>query len=314
MASALEQAIDALSDPDVALSAALRRLYVVARRIGSTELAATITAEINGYGPSDPVPAYRTPGGLRVSVRFDGYGGSYDHLHLGKEELPDVLSGALADIVFREPVAELEALTTADEEKDPRLELSLGWVGAYRSLAAENKVPRFQMMQPSAAFITLPRTHLRGLLDRLRAAALELALDLEQVSTDAGSPSGPTVHTNADLRAASAQFVQITAGPGSVVNVGDANSSAVGDHATSTVLNVGDVAGLVEAASTFLSSEGRTEFEEALSADDNEAGEQTRSFLSRVRGGGYLLATGIGTNAAYDGLLELVRQVFPSFS
>ena len=62
MSSPLALAIDALSDPEVALSAALRRLYVVAGRIGADDLAATIMTELKAYPPSVPVPIYREAG------------------------------------------------------------------------------------------------------------------------------------------------------------------------------------------------------------------------------------------------------------
>ena len=314
MSSPLEQTIDALSDPDVPLPAALRRLYVVARRIGSADLAATITAELDGYPLSSAVPEYRQLAGLRVTVRFDGFGGSADHLHVAADELPTHLAGALSGIELRQPVAELEALTSPEGENDPRLELPLAWTAAYRELAAQRKAPGFEMMVANAAYISMPRTHLRGLLDRLRGAALKLALDLEQVSTQAGTPDGPTIDDNPALETVSAQFVQITAAPGAVVNVGDGNSVAAGDGATSVALSAGDIGGLAREAAALLSTNGAQEFLAALAADGHQAGDSTRSFLARVKDGGYLLATGVGTNAAYDGLRELLKQVFPGFS
>lgn len=51
MTTALEAAIDALSDPSVTMPDALRRLLVVSRRIGAEELTAWLRGELNGYAP-----------------------------------------------------------------------------------------------------------------------------------------------------------------------------------------------------------------------------------------------------------------------
>jgi hypothetical protein len=66
MTTAMERAVDALSDPSVGLPDALRALLVVSRRIEATELTTWLRGELDGYGPATAVPAYREGGNLPV--------------------------------------------------------------------------------------------------------------------------------------------------------------------------------------------------------------------------------------------------------
>src|SRR5680860_591948 len=191
--SPLEQAIESLSDPTAGLADSFRRLLVVSRRIRADDLTSFIRTELDGYKDRALVPPTRKAPNLVVSIRFDGPRGSYDTLRVGAGELPTELVTVLDVVGFTEPVAELEALAHADGDKDPRLELPMAWVMLYRKYIEQQAVPYISMMTPNQAYIALPRTHLRGMLDRLRTAALDLALDLETVSAAAGTPFGPTV-------------------------------------------------------------------------------------------------------------------------
>ena len=69
MATAMERAIDALSDPGVSTADALRRLLVVARRIGAVDLATWIKRELDGYSDQEEVPEYRDGSALCVRLR-----------------------------------------------------------------------------------------------------------------------------------------------------------------------------------------------------------------------------------------------------
>jgi hypothetical protein len=114
----MERAIEALSDPGVSTADALRRLMVVARRIGALDLAAWIKRELAGYADED-VPEYRDGSGLPVAIRFDGYGGASSTRRMYPQELPVELSSVMDKFTMSMPIAELEALATGDGDGEP---------------------------------------------------------------------------------------------------------------------------------------------------------------------------------------------------
>jgi hypothetical protein len=157
------------------------------------------------------------------------------------------------------------------------------------------------------AYISVPRTYLAGLLDRVKTVALGLALDIEGVSTEAGATGGPTVDSEPALGQTVASHMTMIFAHNSSVSV------ASGAGATAVQLQVGDVAGLLREAGELLAGDGVEALGAALKDDGDEPGEATRGFLDRVKVGAYGLAGGLTTNAAYDGLVALLQQVFPGF-
>lgn len=306
MATALERAVESLSDPDVSIADALRGLLVVARRISADDLSTWIKSELDGYGAEQDVPEYRQIH-LPVSIRFDGFGGSVATLSVAPRELPEHLREAVRDGELRQPVAELDALCDPTSKFEPRISLSMAWVVAYRELAEENRVPHYPMMIANDASLSLPRTHLRGILDRVKSVALDLALGLEDVSLDAGAAGGPTVQSQPELAATITVHLNNIFASNSAVAIGD-NASLV-NH-----VQAGDVDGLLTAARSLISEEGVKALADAIEKDGGEPAHETRSVLDRVQRGGYVLGSGIATNAAYEGLVHLIGTVFPGFS
>ncbi len=186
------------------------------------------------------------------------------------------------------------------------MQLPMAWVEVYRGLVQQDLVPYMPMMVLNGASLTLPRTHLRGILDRVKSVALDLALGLEDVSLEAGAAGGPTVATEPGLQAAVTVHMQsIYATDSSVV---------IGDNASLTHVKVGDMSGLLKAARSLLTDEGVEALAEALEGDGGEPATATRSVLDRVRGGAYVLAGGISGNAAYTGIVALISMTFPGVS
>ncbi|WP_166351028.1 hypothetical protein [Phytoactinopolyspora limicola] len=309
MPTAMENAIEALSDPNVSLPDALRRLLVVSRRIGADELSQWLRGELNGYASDAEVPTYRAGRHLPIKLQYDGLMGGSISRSLTAAELPDRLSNVMEGMAFREPVAELEALTRGDA--DPQLTLPVAWIALYRQLAEEGKVPSMEMMILNHAGVTMPRTHLTGILDRVKSTALDLALSLEDVSPQVGDTGGPTTADEPRLeREVQVHLTQLFAN-GSTITIGDHATIASGESATAIRVDPGDIDGLLRAATTFLQPDGVESLAEALRTDGNQPAEATRRFLDRVKNGGYLLAGGVAGNAAYDGLVALLKQAFP---
>jgi len=302
VATALENAIDALSDQSVSLPDALRRLLVVARRIGADTLADWIGHELNGYGPSDTLPPYRSCTGLPVALRFVGPYQSSSTRTFSVLEMPQELPSIEA-VALREPLGSCVALAALEE--DPELSLPIYWVTRYRELAHQDKAVHIKMMELDHAAVRFPRTHLLGVLDRVRTMGLELALSLEDVSPDVGSPGGPTVATNLDL----ARVVSI----GTMNVFGAGANVAIGDGAQALQISPGDVSALLAAAAQYLEDGGVRELEAAIDEDGKVAGPATRGVLERVRHGAFALVAGVTVNGAYDGLLHLLRMAFPGF-
>lgn len=305
MSTALGRAIDSLTDPSVSLADALRGLLVVARRIDADALSTWLKSELEGYDDGTPLPEYRTFG-LPILVHFDGPMGRSDSLRLYADDLPEDLGGAAKAAPFRQPVAELVALSAGDA--DPALQLPPWWVGRYRTYAEQDQVPRIEWFVANSARMSVGRTVLLGMLDRIKSVALDLALGLEDVSAEVGDAGGPTVDTEPALREAVASHMTMILANNSTVSV------ASGQGATAVQLQVGDVDGLLEAAGSLLSEAGVDSLRTALVADGGEPGETTRGFLGRVRGGAVGLAAGIASNGAYDGLVAMLAAVFPSFT
>lgn len=307
MPTALERAVDALSDPTVSTANALRRLLVVVRRIGARDLADWVGHELSGYGSKDQLPSYRSEG-LPIALHFDGPFGSSTTMRVTAAELPDHLAAAAKHAHLIAPVAELQAL--ADGEADPERGLPTQWIVYYRAAVDAGQAPGIEMMILNRAGFLVPRTYLRGLLDQIKTAALELALELEDVSPEVGETSGPTVTGSPELAAkVGGLHVQIMGGENTVI-VGDHNVTASGRD-SQVALQPGDVDGLLAAARAFVDDEAVAALAEAVEEDGGSGAERTRNWLETVKAGGYGLAGGMASNGAYDGLQALLRAVFP---
>ncbi|SKB07674.1 hypothetical protein SAMN06295964_1778 [Aeromicrobium choanae] len=308
MTTALERAVDSLSDPEVSVADSLRRLLVVARRIDARALSDWLQSELQGYGPGLDVPEYRDASGLPISIRFDGYGGTQVTRRMHALELPDELSNVMTGMKLTQPIAELAALAHGSGESDPRLQLPGYWLARYRELAERGEVPHMEMMTANHVAVVIPRTYLTGLLDRIKSVALNLALELEDVSRDAGDAGGPTVASEPQLGEKVTSHMTMIFATNSSVSV------ASGAGSTAVQLQVGDVDGLIAAARTLAGEEVAGDLQAALAKDGGNPGAATRGVLGRIRTGSIGLAGGLSVNAAYDGLVALIAQVFPGFT
>lgn len=307
MTGELERAIHSLSNPEISIADSLRQLLIVARRIGADDVATWLRSELEGYERDATVPNYRDGSSFPITVRFDGPMRSWETLQVSASELPTHLRSVLEEFSLAMPVAEMEALAIADGDGSPRLPLPMHWVMLYREAVEEQRVPSLSLHVANEAYISVPKTYLAGLLDRVKTVALGLALDVEGVSTEAGASGGPTVDSEPALgQTVDSHMTMIFAHNSSVSVASGAGSSAV-------QLQVGDVAGLLREAGNFLAGDGVDALRAALKDDGDEPAKATSGFLDRVKAGAYGLAGGVTTNAAYDGLAVLLRQAFPGF-
>ena len=169
----------------------------MARRMGAADLTAWLRAELDGYAKEAELPDYRWATGLPIRLVFDGPFQSRQSYDVSARDIPEQLGNGLSQMGLREPIAELEALASGEE--NPRSELPSVWLELYRHYISEGKAPHVEGMILNRASVIIPKTHLLGAIDRIRTSALDLALNLEEVAPDVGDAHGPQVSDNPAL-------------------------------------------------------------------------------------------------------------------
>jgi hypothetical protein len=264
---------------------------------------------------------------MSIKLLFDGFMGTAQTMTLRKSDLPESLGSVVSGAKFRQPVAELQEL--AEGDSDPGVQLPLSWIALYRQLADENRAPHIEMMVLNRAVTSMPRTHLKGMLDRVKSTALDLALSLEDISPEVGTTGGPTVsneprieqqvhlhlapmYANGSTISLSENTV-VTSRDNATVSLGSNTNIASGRDSTAVHIDAGNIGSLLQAAENYLSPDGVEALNSALQSDGGEPATKTRGLLDRVKAGSFGLASGMSTNAAYDGLISLIQQAFPDF-
>lgn len=296
----LTEIIDAASDDAFTTSNLLRKVQTVAFRMQAENLGEWARRELFGYKNDDPVPTYRGPFPTPVTGVWSGPGGSGLTNAVSLAGLPNDFINAYFQTTVRQPVADLELLSSSD--KSPSMSWDPYIVQEYGRLVAEKKGGAgFYFMELVSATQKLPQNAVRGIIDSVRTTALQFALELEQVSPKAGEPDGPTT--------ADPEVQLVTNNFNFTIN-GDGNNIAAGSNIWQTVTK-GDIESLVNAAAELgLQSEAIEDLRAAVVADGQQAGAETRSVISRLRSGGYALASGISSNLAANGVMQAVGAFF----
>lgn len=177
-------------------------------------------------------------------------------------------------------------------------------VHEYGRLVAENKGGTgFYLMELISAKQTMPQNAIRGIIDSVRTTALQFALELEQVSPRAGEPGGPTT-ADPEVKLVTNNFNFTISGDGN-------NIAAGSDIRQKATVNKGDIDSLIKAAVELgLQAEAVEDLRTAVMADGSQPGDTTTNFISRLRTGGYALASGVSSNLAADGLVQAVGAFF----
>lgn len=242
----------------------LRKVKVVASRLGSVALEEWVDHELTGYPGHAELPDYRGPFRSEVKGHFGGPAGS----GLRNAPVPpvgfpsDFRDGPLFSIAFRQPVAELERLATADAP------LNADWpadaVAYTNTLAAQGRVQLYEYMGLQQAWQVISPSQLTGIVDTVRTRILNLALSLEAIHPDAGEVGA----TAADP----AQVHQV------VTNVygGSPNIAVASSHFKQEVsLPVGDRAALFDRLRELGADDDDLRELEAALSDDEASGEGT---------------------------------------
>lgn len=157
----LELQRDAL-DKSVDTVDLLRKALVVARKLKVSDIVEWLNNELNGYTESAEVPEYRRlRGELKVHNPYNGW--------IPLRMPSDKLAEALSKRGTSQSISELEKIANSDADT------------VYMKLPFETEQRLMKGMEfPMEPAIFLSRTQVHGLVDRVRNATLEWALQLEE--------------------------------------------------------------------------------------------------------------------------------------
>lgn len=298
----LNEIIDGATDDAVSTSNLLRKVQVVAFRLGATDITDWVKRELNGYSDVPSLPVYRGPLDTPVMGTWAGYGGSSATLPLGVGRIPE----DAADVLFRsyitQPIEELEQLSGMEGRQDPAVSWDPMQVVVYNQWVGEGLVPGMEMMNLISAKRVIPRGVIRGVIGSARDTALDFALELQATSPDAGTQNGPTIKDG-----------PVAATIYTVTNniYGHGNNVAHGSEAQqSSTVSVGDLGGLLRAARDIglTDTAAERELADVALAPVAERDEKFRMLLARVREGAFTIATGAATGVVVTQLQDLMKQ------
>lgn len=190
----LSSVIEAATSDDVAVSTLLRRVKVVATRLGTSELDEWVNSELGGYTDVADLPPYRGPFGAEVVGHFVGPFSSEVQLPIPSRVLLPHLPEYAQEIFkvrFQQPIAELEEL--ADLKKQLQSPWPADLVALINGKISTGALTLIEMHNLATAHRVISAQQLRGVVDAVKTRVLGLALDLEKLNPEAGEPgSGGT--------------------------------------------------------------------------------------------------------------------------
>ena len=287
----LDEILDASTDSSVPIADLLRKVQIAATRLGASEIAAWARSELSGYGPDDTLPPHRRVHSIVMGL-FTGPMQSQITQHLTAG--PGMES--MWEVDLRQPLVELQSLSEAPGDGDPRIE----WPANVVQMYAESGTYRIQYHNLFSAWNVLTKQSLRGVIDVIRTRAMEFALDLQTSFPDAGSLGGPTVESTPALAQTVYNITNNITGHGTNIATGP------GAQQTSTVAIGDETALIAKLAELGLGESDRDEFVSAL-RDDGIDGPRATNFLARIRSGAISLAAGLTTDVAAEVLVSLGR-------
>jgi hypothetical protein len=186
----LQDIIESASGSEVGVATLLRKVKVLAARVGTGELASWVHYELDGYPSGVELPAYRGP--LQVEVRgtFTGmFGRGLRNAPIPGAGYPERLrKGSLFNAEFRQPVTELEALADSSAEEMLRLAWPGNAIAETNWLIKSGEVQLYKDMYLQEAWRPFHPTMLAGIVDTVRNRILDLALEFEALDPEAGQP------------------------------------------------------------------------------------------------------------------------------
>ncbi|MGR0320427.1 AbiTii domain-containing protein [Agromyces sp. ZXT2-3] len=285
----LDDIIDAATNSSIPATDLLRKVQVVAHRLGAAEVVQWVKQELAGYPQSADLPEYRV---MNTNVLGTFAGPMRSFIQQPLISRPNDLAKYWT-VELRQPLLELQGL--AEGENDPTLSWPPNAVGRYEA----SGVYRIEMHDLFSAEQVITRQSLRGVIDIVRSKALEFALELQAQFPEAGAVGGPTVESEPALAAAVYYITNNITGDGTNV--------ATGSHITQrSKIQKGDTEGLKRELSALgISASDAQEFVAALQAESNVDAPRTRGFIDKVRAGAITVAGSLSSDVVAGTLVEL---------
>ena len=296
--SLLDEIITASTDDSVSTSNLLRKVQVVAHRLGATDILAWVQRELDGYTDMADMPSYRR---MPINVRGEWSGprgSTWETLSAGR--IPSDAKDVLFSVALGASVAELEENAASTTSKEMAVPWDPQHVALYNGWVDEGLVPHVMFHRLFSANRVITKGVLRGIIDASRNRALGFALDLQTAAPDAGEVAGPTMEAGPVRKVVNKYYVTHIRGDGNQVAHGD-------DIRQTSKVVKNDLPALLAAASELgLSSEGSEELARAVLADEAERPSRIKVFLGKVSEGAFLIGTGAAGNVAATQLTALI--------
>lgn len=215
---------------------------------------------------------------------WSGYIGRQMSAVVDQGRIPDEAASLFA-VSLTQSVSELEQLAALDN--DPSVPWEPTHVAIYGTWLHEGLAAHIAGYNLVSARKIVTIGTIRGVLNAVRNHALELALELQLASPDAGSSGGPTVA----LAPIAESVVSITNhiyGDGAQV----ASGHQVHQETHMTVMS-GDLEGLLRCARELgLDEEGKMELATAVLADEHERPGRIQRFMAKIGEGTFIIGAG----------------------
>ncbi len=298
--SVLDEIIDGATNDSVSTSNLLRKVQIVAHRLKATAIEAWVRQELNGYEDVEHLPKYRADLVVNVMGVWAGPMGARDQQPLSAGVIPEDAKQVLFRLNLNQSLAELEELANSSGDGTLGMPWDQMHVIQYNRWAEEGKVPHIAYMNLYSANRVVSQAMLRGVIDAIRNAALDFALELQDASPEAGTVGGPTISDEA----VSGTIMNITNniyGDGAQV----AQGKKIHQHSE---VQKGDLAALLQAVKDAgLGQEGERELAKIVLMEEADRPNRLSAFFQKVRDGGFAIATGASGDLLAESIQNLVK-------
>lgn len=266
----IDEIIELLSREQPNVETALTKTKVLLYRIGEPQLAAWVTAEINGYAANNDIPTYRIIPTRVLATVTDGMTVRRNSIPIPINHLPDAMKEGLRNTKVGHGVATLETFIAATEDT-----LSKPLSPEFYGLLAKGLQEGFFI---ETAHVEIARSQVVGILAQIRSRLLDFVLQL--------SSRMPSDLPEADAKARSKQID--AAGLFQSAIFGDNATIIVGNHNNQTASHVSVRVGDFESLAAFLRGNKVDEadlstLKTAIHADGPRAEDPARQFGPKVR-------------------------------
>ena len=176
--SILNEILDAATSSEVPISDLLRRVCVLAARLGNSEMSDWVDRELNGYPNHDALPAYRQTEAHAYGNFAGPFYSGLNNVPIPPATLPDSLRIWATKAYLLEPIRLFEELL-----KEPAGgSFTSPWPPDLIMLMQRRQI--YEGMSLLTAWTDVPRGAIVGVIENVRNRVQAFALDLEKVSPE----------------------------------------------------------------------------------------------------------------------------------